>query len=370
MVRLAIDPSVGSNGRLYLVWLQSSVAAPLGGLAEVVNPILVAHSDDGGHTFSKPVTVSEPARRHSVAPAVAVGPDHAVHVAYYDLGDDNRDYQGLEGPPWDGTWSIVMTSSTDRGATFSPGVVVTDAIVPPGRVMLIYTMAAPGLGAGPSGSAYVAWPDNRQAGGPDVLLARSTNGGASWEPARRLNDNPPGGAPVSHELPRIGVAPDGRVDVAFLDRRNDPENLRNDVYLTWSADGGATFGPNVRVTSESSDSRIGQGYRIPSAVGLVEIGSRLAVASRDGDALLAWPDMRNSSIGTNEQDVFAATVAMPGVGTASGRSTVASSGSGGGNGLAVGAAAAAGAAAVLVVLLVLRARRRHKFGVTTENPGS
>ena len=36
------------------------------------------------------------------------------------------------------------------------------------------------------------------------------------------------------------VAPNGRIDLVFLDRRNDPENLRNDAYFTWSEDGGRT----------------------------------------------------------------------------------------------------------------------------------
>ncbi len=310
MVRLAIDPSIGSaHGRLYLAWLHSSEGAPLGGLPDSPNPIVVAHSDDGGRTFSPPVPVSDPARRRAVAPSLVVGADHAVHVTYYDLGADARDYQGLEGPVWEGQWSVVTSTSRDRGATFGAGVVVSAEVVPPARVMLIYTMPPPATAAGPGGALYAAWPDGR-AGAPgasDVFLAQSGDGGSSWAPARRINDDPAGTA-VTHELPRIGVSSGGRVDVAFLDRRNDPENLRADVYLTSSSDGGASFGPNVRLTSEPSDSRIGQRYAIPSAAGLVELGSRLAVLSRPNDALVAWPDMRNSSIGTTQQDVFATVV--------------------------------------------------------------
>jgi hypothetical protein len=306
MVRLGVDPGLGSRGRLYLVWLHSLEGAPLGGLPDAASPILAAHSDDGGRSFSAPVQVSDPGRRRAVAPSLVVGLDHAVHVAYYDLGADARDYQGLEGPPWDGRWSVVASSSHDRGATFGAGVVVDSEVAPPGRVMLIYTMPPPAAAAGPGGLVYVAWPDARE-GGPDVFFARSADGGGSWEGAHRLNDDPPG-TRVTQELPRIGVSPGGRVDVAFLDRRNDPEDLRADVYFTSSNDGGRSFLPNIRLTSAPSDTRIGQRYRIPSATGLVEHGSRLAVLSRADDALVAWPDMRNSSIGTTEQDIFAAAV--------------------------------------------------------------
>lgn len=306
MVRMAIDRDGGEADRMHLVWLHASTDPPLGGLPNAPNPILAAHSDDGGRTLSSPVQVNDPTHRRAVAPAISLGPDSAVHVAYYDLQDDGRDYQGLEGPAWEGSWSVVATTSLDRGGRFAPPVVVDSRIVPPGRVMLIYTMAPPGIAAGPSGGLYLTWPDARE-GDPDVFLARSSDGGVSWEPAIRLNDDRAGRA-VTQELPRIGVAPDGRVDAAFLDRRNDPENRRNDVYYTFSTDGGRSFAPNVRLTTEVSDSLIGQRYRVPSAEGLVELGSRIAVLSRRQDAVVAWPDTRNATFGTNQQDIFATSV--------------------------------------------------------------
>lgn len=309
-VRLAIDPGIGKKGRLYLVWLHTTVAPPTGGLANAPNPIMAAYSDDGGKTFTSPVQVSDPSRVRAVAPAVVVGQDNAVHIAYYDLRDDSRDYQGLDGPVWTDAWSLVMTTSTDRGRGFGSGIVVDDRISPPGRVMLIYTMPPPAVATGPPGRVYIAWPDARS-GDADILVARSADGGRNWRPAIRVNDNRPGDH-STHELPRLSVAPNGRVDAVFLDRRNDPENLKADVYYTSSNDSGTTFTPNVRVTSESSDRRIGQGYQIPSAVGLTEYGSRLALLSTRDGALACWPDTRNSSIGSNEQDLFLAKVTVGG----------------------------------------------------------
>jgi len=81
MVRLAIDPMVGGRSRIHLVWLRAGADPPLGGLpAGVANPILAAHSDDAGQTFSEPVQVSDPDRPRAVSPAVAVGGDGAVNV--------------------------------------------------------------------------------------------------------------------------------------------------------------------------------------------------------------------------------------------------------------------------------------------------
>ena len=310
MVRMVIDPTMGSAGRIHLVWLKTASRPGLGGLPAGSNPLVAAHSDDGGRTFTEPVQISDPTRPRSVAPTVALGPDHAVHVAYFDLRDDAVDYQGLEGAVWPGEWSVVVTSSTDGGEQWKPGVVVDDGLVPPGRVMLIFTMPPPALAADRSGRLFAGWWDARN-GDPDVFLARSPDGGRSWEAPVRLNDDPEGSGADQYLL-RLSVAANGRVDAVFLDRRNDPRNLSNDAYLTYSTDNGRTFAPNVRVTAKSSDSRIGQAYYVPSAKGLVEFGSRLAIISRPTAALAAWPDTRNATLGSTQQDVFATEILLPG----------------------------------------------------------
>jgi hypothetical protein len=310
MVRMAIDQDMGRRGRLHLVWLQVGEETPLGGLPSSPNPLMAAYSDDGGRTFSPPVRVSDGDRQRVVAPALALGPDHRVHVLYYDLGEDARDYQGLEGPTWEGTWSLVVTGSSDGGRTFGPAVVVDDKVVPPERVMLIYTMPPPALAVDRSGRLFAAWCDARS-GDWDVLLRRSVDGGRTWTGARRLNDDPVGNGRNQY-LPRLSVSPNGRLDAVFYDRRQDPRNRRNHVYLTSSTDGGRTFGSNRRLTSESSDSQIGTRYPIPSALGLVELGSRIGLLSERSRAVAAWTDTRNFEEETYEQDILATEARLSG----------------------------------------------------------
>lgn len=291
-VRMAVDPEMGDRGRLHLAWLRVASDAPLGGLPPPPNPIVAAFSDDGGETFSQPVQVSDPQRALSVAPALAVGGDHAVHVLYYDLRDDRRDYQGLEGDTWPGRWSLVSATSSDGGRRFRRGVVVDDRLKPPERVMLIYTMPPPALGVGSRGRLFAAWHDDRN-GDWDVFLRRSSDGGRSWERTRRLNDDRVGNGRDQY-LPRLSVAPSGRLDAVFLDRRGDSKNVRNHTYYTHSGDGGDEFAANVRLSSASSDSRHGQRYSIPSAEGKHDFGARLGLLSRDSAALAAWTDSRNA----------------------------------------------------------------------------
>ncbi|MDP9442397.1 MAG: glycoside hydrolase, partial [Actinomycetota bacterium] len=134
-VRMAVDPGTGRQGRLHLVWLHATSDPGLGAFGPPPNPIMAAYSDDGGRTFSKPFQVSDPERQRVVAPALALGPEREVYVAYYDLGADARDYHNLEGPVWEGTWSIVVARSSGSGRDFERGVLVDDAIVPPERPM-------------------------------------------------------------------------------------------------------------------------------------------------------------------------------------------------------------------------------------------
>lgn len=308
MVRLAIDRTSGDTGRLHLVWLETSGDPPTGGLPSPPNPILAAYSDDGGATFSDPVQVSDPAHQRVVAPAVALGADHAVHVLYYDLNDDARDYQGLEGPAWEGHWSLVLSSSTDGGRRFGPGVVVDDALVPPERVMLIFTMPPPSLAADDRGHLYAAWHDARN-GDWDVFLRRSADGGRTWGRVERMNDDQKGNGAHQY-LPRLAVAPGGRLDVVFYDRRLDSYNLRNDVYFTTSLDRGRTFAPNVRVTTQSSTSMVGARYPIPSARGLFEGGSRIGLFAQDDGAIAAWTEARHSDPNEGVQQVWSARLLM------------------------------------------------------------
>jgi len=343
-VRMAIDPGVGATGRIHLVWLQAGSTPPLGGLGPPPNPLMADFSDDGGRTFSSPVQINDPERQRAVAPALALGPNHSVHVLYYDLQDDSRDYQGLEGPTFDGRWSLVSATSTDGGGHFDKGVVVDDGLVPPERVMLIYTMPPPSLVADAGGRVYAAWYDARN-GDWDVFLRRSMDGGQSWGPVVRLNDDALHDG--SHQyLPRLSVAAGGRLDAVFYDRRGNKENRGNDVYYTSSTDHGATFTPNVRVTTLDSDSKIGPRYDVPSAAGLNEFGSRIALLSEPSSVLTAWTDTRNTGRAFPAQDIFAAAVQLGG--SNKGRSW--------GPGVIVAVAVVALASALVVV----RGRRRSR----------
>lgn len=307
-VRMAIDREAGKAGRIHLAWIAATSDPSLGGFGPPPNPVVTAHSNDGGRTFSEPVQVSDARRERVVAPALALGADHAVHVGYYDLGRDALDYQGLEGPVWEEPWLLVVATSSDGGGSFGPGRVVDDDIIAAERVMLVFTMPPPALVGGADGLVCAAWTDARH-GDADAFSRCSRDLGRTWAPARRLNDDRVGNGTTQY-LPRLSLSPGGRLDAVFFDRRDDATNVRNHVYFTSSSDG-RRFAANGRISSERSDTRIGQQYVHGSAKGLYEIGSRLALLSQEGRAIAAWPDTRHWTPGTTGQDIFSATVALP-----------------------------------------------------------
>ncbi len=307
-VRMVIDQSYGTSGRMYLAWLEATSDPPTGGFGPPPNPIRIAHSDDGGDSFTPPLQVSDTSRLRVVAPTLVLGSDHQVIVGYYDLGRDAIDYQGLEGPAWEGTWSLVIATSRDGGQSFSNGVVVDDHIVPSTRVMLIFTMPPASIVA--AGKRMCAgWTDARN-GDDDVLVRCSSNQGRQWGPARRANDDPLGNG-HSQYLPRLAMAPSGRLDVIFYDRRPDVRSggidIRNQMtnVVFTSSDDGIHFTPNLPLTSIQSNAEDGPRYAVPSATGLFDWGSRLSLLSTASGALASWADNRNERMyQLHAQDVY------------------------------------------------------------------
>lgn len=349
-VRMALDRQSGDQGRIHLVWLESRADPPLGGFPPVPNPIMSAYSDDGGRRFSKPVQVSDPDRLRAVTPALALGADNRVHVAYYDFGDDARDYQGLEGPRWEEPWSVVLATSVDGGRSFTAGQVVEKGVVPPERVMLVYTMPPPSLVADGK-HVYLSWHDARNTDW-DAFLRASEDGGRTWSRAKRLNDDALSNG-YHQYLPRLSVSPGGRLDAVFYDRRTSTKNALNDVYYTFSTDHGATFSRNLRLTTFSSNPKSGPQYANESAKGLFEFGSRLGLLSGRSAAVAAWTDTRNSDLVPPSHDIYTTRIAVEG-GDRGGTSPV----------IAV-LAGTVGVGAVAVV--VRRRRRRGRIALTASD---
>lgn len=79
---------------------------------------------------------------------------------------------------------------------------------------------APGMAVGPAGEIYVSWSSRKSKPegtlfASDLRLSRSLDGGQSFEPPLRINED----RPISHSFEGLAVAADGTVLVTWIDSR-------------------------------------------------------------------------------------------------------------------------------------------------------
>jgi hypothetical protein len=305
--RLAVDP----KGPVYITWLQGFGTGNLS-FTEPFPYVVSVRSDDKGRTFSPQVRVSDPARPRIGGPSPIVDDKGRLQVLYTDYKDNRRDFSALPGPAAENPFALVLTTSTDGGKTFGANHEVESGMTVLRR-FLIYLPEYPQIAAGKGDDLYVTWADGRT-GDEDVLLRRSTDGGATWsDPVRVNDDNPKDG--TMQFLPKVDVAPNGRVSVLFLDGRNDPaKKIMLDAYLATSTDGGKKF-KNLRLSAQSFDSTVGPTFGPEYGT---DFGTKLGLTTTNDKAYAAWTDTHLGNPATGRQDVSFASADLGGGGGSAG----------------------------------------------------
>ena len=121
------------------------------------------------------------------------------------------------------------------------------------------------------------------------MFARSTNGGLTWSEPIRVNNDP-----TSTDWQWFGtmsVAPDGRIDVVWLDTRDNPGTFLSILYYAYSLDGGETWSDNYAL-SEAFDPHVGWPQQD-------KMGDYYEMFSDETGVHLAWAETFNG-----EQDVY------------------------------------------------------------------
>jgi hypothetical protein len=215
------NPGSPYAGNLYIGWTEFSLTKTI---------ILYSGSSDGGATWSAPAEIST----HEGLPrddngsvegfAGAVAADGTLYAVWADGN------------------SIVLAVSSDGGRTFAPSRNILDVAPPYFKVTAVErSNGFPQIGIDPRTSRlYVTWTDYRN-GDVDVFCSTSTDRGATWSPPLRVNDDPlHNGADQFFQWLAVDPA-DGSANVIFYDRRDDPANRSALIVLARSTDGGATF---------------------------------------------------------------------------------------------------------------------------------
>lgn len=124
----------------------------------------------------------------------------------------------------------------------------------------------------------------------DVMFAKSTDGGANFAAPVRINDD--SGTQARQWFGTLSVAPNGRIDVIWLDTRDAPTGTFDSVlYYTYSEDEGETWTPQQAI-SDAFDPTIGY----PSQN---KMGDYFDMKSDDDFAHIAWTNTLNGG-----QDVY------------------------------------------------------------------
>jgi len=231
---IVADNAVDSpyRGNVYLAWTRFDVYGTSD--PECHSQIYFSRSTDDGKTFAMPFRISDTGgdcrdSDNTVEGAVpAVGPKGEVYVV------------------WAGSMGLVFKKSLDGGLAFGKEKVIGP--MPGGWDFSVegldrangMPITGVDLSGGPNrGTLYVNWIDARN-GDPDVFVMSSRDGGETWTPPVRVNDDPLKNGKVQF-FTWMSVDPiDGSVNTVFYDRR-DTEGAQTKLTLARSVDGGLTF---------------------------------------------------------------------------------------------------------------------------------
>lgn len=256
--------------------------------------IKMARSTDGGRRFSSPLLIRRSETIPQQWPQPVVGPNGEVYLVWmsgisYRIARSLDGGQTFERDRRAAGFYLIGTLDPETGRQFLNGGF---------RVINYPVLAVDTSTSSTRGNLYLVWSDGFN-GDADILFTRSTDGGLSWQlPFMRLNDDPLRNG-RDQFFPWITVDPtNGDIVVVFYDRRNDRDNLLMDVYLTRSTDGGLTFSPNVKVTTERINPLVGS-----EPFGGMFIGDYNGLAAWAGVAIPVWTDTRRG-----QQDIYGAQV--------------------------------------------------------------
>jgi hypothetical protein len=325
------DPDQPEADVIYVTYTNFDISYEILYIGEIPNllptemrtSIELVKSEDGGLTWTEPVGVSPVVRRaygeegddtgtadvfgtlrvvQGSQPAVA--PDGTVHVAWMDSTDDDSQK---------GIAEIQTASSTDAGDTWTSPVVAAvfneTEFRPRTANFRFWSSSFPQIATGPEGEVYLAFvgrPSDKPNDDGDVYLTRSLDGGATWDRALVLNDDDTDHVQM---FPSIDVGPDGAVHAMWGDMRDDPAQIRYNIYYTRSDDQGQTFGfTNEQLGLSVGDTRVtdfasNANYAFPGGRFL---GDYFSLTATEDDVHMAWADARLGEFGPINQKIAVA----------------------------------------------------------------
>ncbi|MGH8095063.1 MAG: sialidase family protein [Chthoniobacterales bacterium] len=261
---MAINTFAGtaSVGRVLVTWTLFG--------SSNASPIMRAYSDNHGVTWSNAVPIHAASTSAQGSQPVFLH-DGRVAIIYWDFAESGFS-GGDASTPASGPEAIEMVLSNDGGVTFgAPTLVTTVARYDQPSIrngIFLPSAAADRM----TTNLYVVYQGLDTASLPRIFFTKSTNAGASWLTPIAVTDNP--GTGVFNAA--ISASPDGQtLTVSFYDERDSGgDTTLCNLYLAQSFDGGATWQPNIRLTSVTTDASLApltsDGYMLGDYLGIAE----------------------------------------------------------------------------------------------------
>jgi hypothetical protein len=247
-----------------------------------------ARSTNGGESFEPPRRILGESRTPSLVsagPQVAAGPAGLVCAVcdWTTKQDSSGDLAG----------QVVAVCSTDGGRSFAAPAhlgIEAAAIALPGDVR---PNSGPTVAISPQGDLYVAFPTHKPGSAhSDIVVTASRDRGRSW--SKPVTATPADG--TIYFQPNLAVDEAGRVAISAFALTNG----RMDEVLLLSPAGKLRFRPPLRVTTAPFDP-LDQTTASRGKYGIWWIGDWQGIASGTGGFHVVWNDTR-----TGKLDLFAA----------------------------------------------------------------
>jgi len=221
------------RNHIYVTWTQFDDYGS--SLSTDSSVILFSKSSDAGSTWSVP-------QRLNTVAGDCIDSDNTVEGAVPCTGPNGEVYVS-----WAGPLGLLFDKSTDGGATWLNNDIFVSTMPGGWNYAISGLDRANGLpitacdvSGGPHhGTIYINWSDQRNGStDTDVWLVKSTDGGLTWTPPARVNDDAPGKQQFLTWMTIDQVT--GYLYFTYYDRRNYNGDT-TDVYMACSKDGGNTF---------------------------------------------------------------------------------------------------------------------------------
>lgn len=341
---MAVDKTTSPySGRIYVTWTQFTFD-PADNYNYIGSPIMMSYSSDRGVTWSAPKEINgqatfcddngEGVMQRCYAnqfSTIAIGRDGTVYVSFenFNTVDENQ---------------LLVVKSSDGGATWAGPYRIDTVYDSSGYYLLTDGPTCP---AGPSTRArlpnscyrvmsagniavdpvtsdlYVVWDDNRNGTrgvlkerfsigtenpfttdpvmDVDVFMSKSTDGGVTWSPAVRVNQDTLKNR-KQQWFPWVAVSENGMIAVSYYDRRDDSGDKMTHRYMSVGTRGSLAF-TDVKISSAASD--LNNSFR-----GGLFMGDYDQIAMQGNYVYGSWVDTRYVSGTQRFSDIFVVTRAV------------------------------------------------------------